>query len=166
MSERISLTLFSPTQAAREMVRVLEWIKAMTLAGHRLVLSITPQSKTRDQEKKYHAMVGDIAQQAQHLGASWEAEDWKRLLIDKFARETGRTHGRVIPNLDSNGVVEVGVLSRKFSRKDGSEFIEWLHAWGAENGCEFTEEWVDPDSGEVIKTTWQQKVARREGVAA
>jgi len=165
-SDRINLTLHSPTQAASEWTRIGQWVKAMTVAGHRLVMSIAPESKTREQEKKYHAMVGDIAHQAQHLGAKWEADDWKRLLIDKFARETGRTHGRVIPNLDSNGVVEVGVLSRKFSRKDAVEFIDWLEAWGAENGCEFSEEWVDPDSGEVIRTTWQQKVARREGVAA
>lgn len=169
MTDRVNLTLYSPTQASSEWARVGLWVKAMTQDGHRLVMSITSESKTRDQEKKYHAMVGDIAQQAHHLGASWEADDWKRLLIDKFARETGRTHGKVIPNLDSNGVVEVGVLSRKFSRKDGAEFIEWLYAWGSENGCEFTEEWIDPDSGELIKTTWQQKVARRaemEGAAA
>ena len=166
MADRIVIKMWEPVQAWNALLANWPRIKAMLQAGHRLVGEFRFESKTRDQEMKYHAMVGDIAQQAQHLGATWEAEDWKRLLIDKFARETGRTHGKVIPNLDSNGVVEVGVLSRKFSRKDGSEFIEWLHAWGAENGCEFTEEWIDPDSGELIKTTWQQKVAAREGVAA
>lgn len=122
----------------------------MLLAGHRLVLEARTASKSRDQEKKYHAMIGEISQQAKHIGASWEAEDWKRLLIDKFARDTNRTHGKVIPNLDSNGVVEVGVLSRKFSRTDASEFIEWLHAWAAENGVHFSDEYIDTETGEVM----------------
>ena len=113
------------------------WVKPMLMAGHRLVLSITLESKTREQEEKYHAMIGEVAEQAQHLGSSWQAEDWKRLLLDKFARETGRTHGKVIPNLDKTGVVEVGILSRKFNKVDGAEFIEWLYAWGIENGVTY-----------------------------
>jgi hypothetical protein len=162
MADRITIRMWEPVQAWNAVLAAWPRVKALLMAGHKLALEIRFESKTREQEKKYHAMVGDIAHQAQHLGAKWEADDWKRLLIDKFARETGRTHGRVIPNLDSSGVVEVGVLSRKFSRKDAVEFIDWLEAWGAENGCEFSEEWVDPDSGEVIRTTWQQKVARRD----
>ncbi len=100
---------------------------------------ITLPRRSDDQNAKYHAMIGEIAKQAEHLGAKWEADDWKRLVLDKFARETGRSHGKVIPNLDKTGVVEVGIQSRKFNRQDGSDFIEWLHAWGAENGVVFDE---------------------------
>ena len=95
-------------------------------------------------------MIGEVTEQAQHLGAKWEFEDWKRLLIDKFARDTGRSHGKIIPNLDSSGVVEVGVLSRKFSKADGSEFIEWLNCWGAENGIKYAaDEQIDQETGEI-----------------
>ncbi len=151
--EKINLKLWSPIQAAKELPAVWQWIKAMLIAGHRLVLEIRPESKTRDQEKKYHAMIGDVAEQAQHLGAKWEPEDWKRLLVDKFARETDRTPGKIIPNLDKTGVVEVGVLTRNFSRRDGSDFIEWLYAWGVENGIEWIDahQWiVDAETGEII----------------
>lgn len=166
MSQRIAISLWEPVQAWNAVLAAWPRVKALLIAGHRLVLEIRFESKTREQEKKYHAMVGEIAQQAQHLGAKWGADDWKRLLIDKFARETGRTHGRVIPNLDNNGVVEVGMSSRKFTRKDAIEFIDWLEAWAAMNGCELSEEWPDPETGEVIKVTWQQKVAQREAVEA
>ena len=104
------------------------------------MVTIADAPKTRAQEEKYHAMIGEIAAQARHLGATWGAEDWKRLLLDKFARETGRSHGKVIPNLDGNGVVEVGILSRKFGLEDGSEFIEFLNAWAAEHGIDFAAE--------------------------
>lgn len=166
MADRIIVQMWEAVQAWNAILAIWPRVKALLIAGHRLVLEIRFESKTREQEMKYHAMIGEIAQQAQHLGAKWGAEDWKRLLIDKFARETGRTHGRVIPNLDNNGVVELGASSRKFSKKVAIEFIDWLEAWGAMNGCEFTEEWTDPESGELIKVTWQQKVAQREAVEA
>ena len=155
-----------PVRASAVLKAAIEpFIKAMTFAGHGLVASFSEESKTRDQEKKYHSMIGDIAEQAQHLGSSWDASDWKRLLLDKFARETRKPTGRIIPNLDSNGVVEVGILSRKFGKREASEFIEWLHAWGAENGCYFTEKVTDPETGEIHTVTWQMAKARDEVAA-
>ena len=115
---------------------VYDQAKALLMAGHRPVLWLKEEDQSRDQQEMYHSLIGEIAAQASHLGAKWGAEDWKRLLIDKWARETGRSHGKVIPNLDGSGVVEVGVLSRKFGKRDANEFIEWLYAWGAENGVE------------------------------
>jgi hypothetical protein len=137
MTERMTVTLWNPQQGYQELLSVWLKAKALLTAGHRLMLTLSPVSKSREQEEKYHAMIGEVATQAQHLGATWQTEDWKRLLLDKFARETNRTHGRIIPNLDKTGVVEVGIQSRKFSVGDGNEFIEWLFAWGAENGITF-----------------------------
>lgn len=140
---------YNPQQAhAAIMAQVWPLLKSMLIAGHKMILTLSEESKTRGQEKLYHALIGDIAKQAQHLGAKWEHEDWKRLLIDKFARETGRTHGKIIPNLDSNGVVEVGLLSRKFTKKTANEFVEWLYAWAADNGIDFAEH-VDAETGEI-----------------
>ena len=117
---------------------VYDQAKALLMAGHRPVLWLKEEDQSRDQQEMYHSLIGEIAAQASHLGAKWGAEDWKRLLIDKWARETGRSHGKVIPNLDGSGVVEVGVLSRKFGKRDANEFIEFLYAWGAQNGVELT----------------------------
>lgn len=58
--------------------------------------------------------------------------------------------GRVIPNLDSSGVVEVGILSRRFNTHDASEFIEWLYAWGTEHGIVFRDSEIDPETGEIL----------------
>ena len=146
MAERLSMQLWEPQQAHQALGHAwAECIKPMLMAGHRLVLEVKPESKTREQEKLYHALIGEAAKQSQHLGSKWQEEDWKRLLLDKFARDTGRTHGRIIPNLDATGVVEVGVLSRKFSKADASEFVEWLYAWCAENGIET----IDMSTGEI-----------------
>ena len=132
--DKITLRLWNAQQAYDEFKKAWEWTKANLIAGHIIQAQFSIESKSREQEEKYHAMIGEIAKQASHIGATWGQEDWKRLLLDKFARETNRTHGKVIPNLDKTGVVEVGIQSRKFTVKDGAEFIEWLHAWSAENG--------------------------------
>jgi hypothetical protein len=84
-------------------------------------------------------MIGDIAKQAQHMGAKWSAEDWKRLLVDQFVREIGLTGGKVIPNLDATGIVQLGFQTRNFTTGQGSKFIEFLLAWCAENGVELKE---------------------------
>lgn len=128
------MRLYNAQQAHTAWCELWPRLKASLIAGKQFELTITEVTKTREQEKLYHALIADIAKQAQHIGATWDAESWKRLLLDKFARDTGRTPGRILPNLDSTGVVDVGLQSRRFTITDGTEFIEWLHAWCAEHG--------------------------------
>jgi hypothetical protein len=114
-------------------------IKEALNAGRQLTLEINPASKSRSQEEKYHAIIGDIAKQAQHMGAKWNAEDWKRLLVDKFMRENWQSDLTIIPNLDSTGIVQLGIQTRKFTKEQASEFVEFLLAWSAENGVTINE---------------------------
>ena len=102
-----------------------------------LTLEIKEANKSREQEEKYHAMIGEIAKQAQHLGAKWDAESWKRLLVDQFCRENDIKIGVVIPNLSGDGIVQLGFQTRKFTKEQASEFVEWLNAWGAEHGITY-----------------------------
>lgn len=112
------------------------WPKVLTAlkSGKQLSLEIKDAAKSREQEEKYHAMIGEVARQAQHLGSKWDAESWKRLLVDQFCKDTGLKTGAVIPNLSGDGIVQLGFQTRKFTKEQASEFVEWLHAWGAENG--------------------------------
>ena len=109
-------------------------VKEALQAGKQLTLEIKQSNKSREQEEKYHAMIGEIAKQAQHLGAKWDAESWKRLLVDQFCRDSDIKTGVVIPNLSGDGIVQLGFQTRKFTKEQASEFVEWLHAWGAEHG--------------------------------
>jgi hypothetical protein len=105
-------------------------------SGKNLTMEIKFASKSREQEEKYHVMIKDIAKQAQHLGAKWSSEDWKRLLVDQFMRDSGDSGGKVIPNLDGTGIVQLGFQTRKFTKEQASEFVEWLYSWSAENGID------------------------------
>jgi len=113
------------------------WPKVISAlaSGKQLTLEIKNASKSREQEEKYHAMIGEVAKQAQHLGAKWDAEDWKRLLVDQFIKDmNGLGASKIIPSLDGEGIIQLGFQTRKFTKEQASEFVEWLYAWGAENG--------------------------------
>ena len=130
--------LLTDKQQAVSLLRNL-WPKVTEAldAGKELVLEIKAANKSRDQEEKYHAMIGEIAKQAQHLGAKWDSESWKRLLVDQFCKDNGLKTGAVIPNLAGDGIVQLGMQTRNFTKEQASEFVEWLHAWGAEHGVTF-----------------------------
>ena len=128
------LHLTSTEQAKTSIRHNWEKIAKALDAGKHLTMEIKLVSKTREQEEKYHAMIGDIAKQAQHMGAKWSAEDWKRLLVDQFARDSLMYGAPIIPNLDGTGIVQLGVQTRQFTKEQASEFVEWLYSWAAHNG--------------------------------
>lgn len=130
--------LDSQEQASALMNGLWPKVKEALASGKKLTLEIKAQSKSREQEEKYHAIIGDIVKQAQHMGAKWEAEDWKRLLVDQFMRQNLEVT-KVIPNLDNNGIVQLGFQTRNFTKEQASEFVEFLLAWCADNGIELKE---------------------------
>ena len=106
--------------------------------------------KSREQEERYHAMLGDIARQCVHLNRHLDTETWKRLCVDAFRRETlddGRIANywlrngvRYMPSLDGSAVIALGEQTRHFPAYVASAFIEWLFAFGAEREVR----WTDP----------------------
>jgi hypothetical protein len=115
------------------------------------VVKISEPKKKRAQEEKYHAMIGDIAKHCTFMGKARDEETWKRLLIDAYvrvARENAKAEGKpdpfagqgeVVPSLDGTGIVQLGVQSRRFKVSQAANFIEYLFAYGAEHGVEWSE---------------------------
>ena len=127
--------LLTSEDQARALMTTL-WPKVLTAlnAGKELVLEVKAADKTREQELKYHAMIDEIAKQASHMGAKWSSEDWKRLLVNQFCKENGIKTGVVIPNLSGDGIVQLEMQTRKFTKEQASDFVEFLYAWGADHG--------------------------------
>lgn len=123
-------------QAHQTIVDLLPRIKARLQAGNVLTLTITEPKKSREQEEKYHAMIAEIAKQAEHMGSRWDSESWKRFLVEQFMRDSGN-QGMIVPSLDKTGIVQLGMQTRNFTKEQASEFVTWLEAWGAENGITF-----------------------------
>ena len=108
------------------------------------VCEIKPRVKTRDQEEKYHAMLGDIARQCKQFNQHFSLDDWKRLCVDMFRRDCiendidklaeywRKNEFKVVPSLDGKGTVILGMQTRVFPKYVAMAFIEWLYAFGAD----------------------------------
>lgn len=104
-----------------------------------VVVSVFKEPKTRAQEQKYHAMIGDIAALFPvYGGIDVDADDWKRILVAAFMKANERT-ARVVPALEGEGVVILGEQTRYFSQEISAEFIEYLYAYGAIKGVQWSE---------------------------
>lgn len=131
--------LYEERQAHGVMLLVWPKIKEIIQSGKKVILEVTEESRSNPQNKKFHAIIGQIARQAEHAGAKWDAEAWKRLLIDQWAKDTNRSRGDVVASIDGGDVIQLGIQSRKFTKEEGADFIEWLLAWSAQNGIDIKE---------------------------
>ena len=103
--------------------------------GVALTVEVQRENRSLEQNAMYHAIIHQIATQAQHLGSTWDTESWKRLLVDVYTKEQwSASSSQVIPNLTGDGIVQLGLQTRKFTKQQASEFTEWLIAWAAQNG--------------------------------
>jgi hypothetical protein len=155
-----SLTFNIPTNPveAHKVLAGAIWgnVKSHVLAGNRIALRVCEQSKSREAEEKYHAMIGEISA---HIGGDLDdRDDAKRILISAFRIDTlndmadeWAKFGDMRMGRGLRGeVVLLGVQSKHFSRKLSSAFIDWLYAFGDEHGVVFKEPTVDPETGEIV----------------
>jgi hypothetical protein len=124
--------LQNPEQASAVMAKIWPKVKDTLRAGKALRMEIKAESRSDEQNAKYHAMLSEIAVQAQHLGAKWDAESWKRFLVYEFCKQLGLPQGQIVPSLDGSGIVQLGLQTRDFSKERAAEFIEFLEAWAAD----------------------------------
>ncbi len=126
-------------------------LKAVQEAADGQVVTVSDPTKTRLQEERYHAMLGDLAKQWTLHGRKWDEESMKRLCVDQFRRDTAKDPElgplwdemgtvEMAPSIDGSGVVALGWQTRRFPKKLASAFIEWLFALGAELDIH----WTDP----------------------
>lgn len=125
--------------AVRNCVQAVQSPKYM---GYKVTIAMP--AKTRPQEERYHAMIGDIAKQFALHGRLWDSESMKRLIVDQFRRDTAKDPDlgplwdsmgtmEMAPSIDGTGLVALGWQTRRFPRKLAGALIEWLFAFGAEN---------------------------------
>ena len=131
--EKITLKLWSPTQAAKDLPGVWAWIKAMTVAGHRLVLEVRPEKRSDAQNRLLHACLSEISKQVEWAGRKRDVDTWKRLLTAAWLRARGEPI-EMLPALDGHGVDIVFRRTSQLTKAECAELSEFVMAWAAERG--------------------------------
>lgn len=145
MTERVTMPLWEPVQAHKAFMHLYNTAKPYLMAGHRMVAKLEPETRRENHNRHFHSLIGQIAQQIG--GDLADAEDAKRILISAFRIDTRNDpdlmdewakFGDVRMGRGLRGeVVLMGMQSRDFTIKLARAFIEWLYAFGAEQGVRF-----------------------------
>lgn len=88
--------------------------------------------RTLPQNSRFWAMLTDIAEQCEHAGKKYTPDQWKVLFMHACGREV-----QFIPALDDSTFLPWGQSSSDLSVEEMTQLIEFMLAWGAENGVVF-----------------------------
>ena len=131
MSERITLRLWEPVQAHKQLREAWLHIKAWLMAGHRLVVEIKPETRSLEQNNRLWAMLEEISQQVDWYGQKLTAAEWK----DVFSAAMKKS--KVVPGIDG-GFVVCGQSTSRMTRAEMSEMQTLMEAFGADKGVRFS----------------------------
>ncbi len=129
-------------------------------------VTVAKASKTRAQEKKFNAMIGDIYKQVEFKidGRVINADrDWvDAVLVEDFGQEmlvSGTplaSPGRTTMSLDGMRIMQIRPSRAKFRVKEAAAFIEYLFAFGAQESVE----WSDPETQSMYKDYFSREVGQ------
>jgi hypothetical protein len=109
--------------------RAVRWVKSAPI-GTRVEFKAARRSIP--QNDRMWAMLTDIASQKEHCGRRYTTDQWKVLFLHACGREV-----QFIPSLDGATFIPWGQSSSDLSKEEMTALIDFLHAWGAENGVVF-----------------------------
>lgn len=135
-----------------------EMIKAHAVAGNRTEVTVKLCKRSRDQNRKLHAMLGEIATQVEWAGSKRDTDTWKRLMVAAWCRATGEAV-EFLPAIDGKGVDIVFRRTSEMTKAEVSELIEFVYCWGAEHGVSFSDSFIDPETGEIVTARQKREAA-------
>jgi hypothetical protein len=121
-------TVIINSQADRD--RIIRWARNAPLGTR---VEFKEPKRTLSQNDLMWACLTDIARQLQWHGIHMSPDDWKLVFLDALKREV-----RMVPNLDSNGFVNLGRSSSDLSKDEMSDLIELIFAFSAKQGVILT----------------------------
>ncbi len=143
MSKELVYTINNDAELSK-MFECIDKVKK-ALPGGPVVVTLGREAKSRDQEKKYHAMINDIMTTVE-LGQQYSIEAWKALLVDEFEQDLRRIGeslpkpSKLVISLDGQRAVTIRASTKDFKKEHASMFITFLYAWGTEHGARFSDE--------------------------
>lgn len=137
--------LYSPVQARAVMAETV-WpsIKALLMDGKKLICEVRTETRSVQQNARLWAMLTAVSQQKEWCGQRLSPEDWKHLFTAALQK------ARAVPGIDG-GVVFLGQSTSKMTKAEMVDLQTIIEVFAAENGIDLGDEWIDPQTGEVLR---------------
>ena len=127
-----SVTLINPVQATQAWQALYQnEVKPLTMAGHRLRLSVKRETRSSAQNARMWAMLEDVARQVEWHGRKLSKEDWKHVFSASLKRQDA------VPGIDG-GFVVLGQSTSKMTVGEMGDLMTLMEAFGAEQGVRFS----------------------------
>jgi hypothetical protein len=97
------------------------------------VVKIAPPTRSLESNAAMWASLADVSSQVVWHGRKLDAEDWKNVFT------AGLRKLDVVPNIDGTGFVALGQSTSRMSKREMSDLLELIHAFGAEHGVEWSD---------------------------
>ena len=96
--------------------------------------AVTVKEPTRslEQNSRLWALLHDVATQVDWYGKRLTPEDWKHVFTSSLRKL------EVVPNLEGNGFVALGLSTSRMSKREMSDLMTLIEAFGAERNVTFT----------------------------
>jgi len=107
-------------------------VKAIRSAPAGTRLELKGARRTLQQNDLMWALLTDVALQKEHAGKKFTPDQWKSLFLHACGREA-----QFVPALNGVDLIPWGQSSRDLSKEEMSGLIDFVLAWGAENGVTF-----------------------------
>ncbi|MCK1430873.1 recombination protein NinB [Bradyrhizobium sp. 87] len=120
-------------QSASEREQAIQWVRKAPTGSR---VEFKGPARSVDQNSRFWAMLTDVAVQGRVNDRRFNTEDWKIMFMTAYAEERG-LEIRHLPALNRAGMIPCGRSSSDLSVHEMSELMEWIAAWGAENGITF-----------------------------
>ena len=118
----------------------IEFIKELpTDEKNPLVVKIQPMTRSLEQNSKLHALLSDISKQCEFNGKKRDIDTWKMIMVSAHTVATGGQI-EIATGLEGEDI-NLRESTAKMSVKRSASLIEYITAWGVENGVKFNDKW-------------------------
>ena len=111
-------------------------VKAVQDAPDGMVIKITEPTRNLEQNAAMWASLADVSAQVDWYGRKLAKEDWKNVFSASLRKL------EVVPNLDGTGFVALGQSTSRMTKREMSDMLELIAAFGAEHGVAWSDERV------------------------
>lgn len=94
------------------------------------IVEVKPQTRSTEQNALLWPLLTEVSRQVEWYGQMLTPEDWKDVFSAALRKQ------RVVPGLEG-GFVVCGQSTSKMGKKEFSDLLELIYAFGAEHGVKF-----------------------------
>lgn len=91
-----------------------------------------PKARSTQANRLMWALLRDLSEQIVWHGQKLSDEDWKHVL------SAGLKQQRIVPNIEGNGFVVLGISTSRMESAEFAQMIELIQMFGAQQGVRFS----------------------------